>query len=598
VEKSQQIVIIGAGPAGLTAAYEFARHGRTGIVLEADSVVGGIARTVEREGYRFDIGGHRFFTKVTQIEKLWDEMLGEPMLRRPRLSRIYYQGKFYDYPLKASNALKNMGVFNAAACMLSYAKAKAFPFKEPANYEQWVINQFGAKLFNMFFKSYTEKVWGIPCDQIGADWAAQRIKGLSLGKAVRNALFGRSMTGHIKTLINEFRYPRLGPGQLWEACTVKVKQTGWQVQMNTQATGLELDGNRVVALTARNRDGSTQRYETSNVFSTMPLRSLLRIMQPPPPPEVLAASDALAYRDFLTVALVIGNPEVFPDNWIYIHAPEVRMGRIQNFKSWSPEMVPDPNCACLGLEYFVNEGDDLWSMPDDQLVQLGYEELKRVHLANGPLVKGFVVRMPKAYPVYDTGYQERLGTIRAWLDKVTNLACIGRNGQHRYNNQDHSMATAIIAARNVALGEKRDPWAVNEDAEYHEIAATERQAPTTPAPAGPGAIPMPARTPVDHGVRVPALSMIGDPTAAATEHNLPDGRRDDNIVVVDNPAEGLQRDEQSGPQAMLSPEFGPTAPTGPPRVHVTHVVSEMPGTTAPPVAPKSAQNPNYLATPR
>jgi hypothetical protein len=261
-------------------------------------------------------------------------------------------------------------------------------------------------------------------------------------------------------------------------------------------------------------------------------------------------------------------------------------------------MVPDPNCACLGLEYFVNEGDDLWSMPDDQLVQLGYEELKRVHLANGPLVKGFVVRMPKAYPVYDTGYQERLGTIRAWLDKVTNLACIGRNGQHRYNNQDHSMATAIIAARNVALGEKRDPWAVNEDAEYHEIAATERQAPTTPAPAGPGAIPMPARTPVDHGVRVPALSMIGDPTAAATEHNLPDGRRDDNIVVVDNPAEGLQRDEQSGPQAMLSPEFGPTAPTGPPRVHVTHVVSEMPGTTAPPVAPKSAQNPNYLATPR
>lgn len=564
------IVIIGAGPAGLTAAYEFARHGRRGVILEADSVVGGIARTVEREGYRFDIGGHRFFTKVTQIERLWDEMLGEPMLRRPRLSRIYYKGKFYDYPLKATNALKNMGLINATTCMLSYGKSKLLPIKNPTNYEQWVTNQFGAKLFDMFFRSYTEKVWGIPCNQIGADWAAQRIKGLSLGKAVWNSLFGRTGGGQIKTLINEFRYPRLGPGQLWEVCAEKVRRAGWQIQMNTKAAALELEGNRVTALTSRDREGRTHRYETSQVFSSMPLRSLLRIMAPLPPAAVLSAGDALTYRDFLTVALVIDSPEVFPDNWIYIHAPEVRMGRIQNFKSWSPEMVPDPNRACLGLEYFVNEGDDLWTMADDKLVQLGYEELKRVGLANGPLVKGFVVRMPKAYPVYDTGYQERLTTIREWVCKIDNLACIGRNGQHRYNNQDHSMATAIIAARNVAVGEDRDPWAVNEDAEYHEIAATERQAPVTPAVASPGYVPAHAAGHgTSHAEPVPALSMIGDPTAAATEHVLSDGHRDDNIVVVDGP-EGDSAARRPAPEALAGTQAAGA------KVEVTHVVSQMP----------------------
>ncbi len=218
VEADQEVLVIGAGPAGLTAAYELSRHGIGGIVLEADSVVGGIARTVEREGYRFDIGGHRFFTKVKEIERLWDEMLGEPMLTRPRLSRIFYDGKFYDYPLRAGNALKNMGLFTAARCMASYAAARLRPIREPANFEQWVTNQFGSRLYRMFFKSYTEKVWGVPCTQIGADWAAQRIKGLSLGEAVRNAVFGPKRGHVVKTLIDEFRYPRLGPGQLWEAC--------------------------------------------------------------------------------------------------------------------------------------------------------------------------------------------------------------------------------------------------------------------------------------------------------------------------------------------------------------------------------------------
>jgi protoporphyrinogen oxidase len=545
VEQTNQpgIIIIGAGPAGLTAAFELSRHGRTGIILEADTVVGGIARTVERDGYRFDIGGHRFFTKVTQIEKLWDEMLGEPMLDRPRMSRIYYDGKFYDYPLKATNALKNMGLFNATSCMASYGWARLRPNPNPQNYEEWVTNQFGARLFNMFFKSYTEKVWGIPCREIGADWAAQRIKGLSLGEAVRNALFGQKKNGIVKTLIDTFRYPRLGPGQLWEACAQTLQSRGWEIRMQTRAESIVLEGPTIAAVKTQNRAGQTETLPTSHVFSSMPLRTLLQVMTPPPPAPVMTAANQLSYRDFLTVVLVLDNPKVFPDNWIYIHAPEVRMGRIQNFKSWSPEMVPDPTKSCLGLEYFVNEGDDLWTMNDDDLVQLGYRELQQIGLANGALVKGYIVRMPKAYPVYDTGYQARLDIIRSFVESVPNLYCIGRNGQHRYNNQDHSMATAIIAARNVALGEHRDPWAVNEDAEYHEIAKTERQAPITPAiPQVNAASTMPpepagAVAVHSHAERVPARAMIGDPNAAATEHVLIDGHRDPTIIVRDAPAE-------------------------------------------------------------
>jgi protoporphyrinogen oxidase len=308
--------------------------------------------------------------------------------------------------------------------------------------------------------------------------------------------------------------------------------------MQTRAESIELDGNQIRSVKTRNRQGQTETLPASHVFSSMPLRTLLQVMTPPPPPQVLAAANQLSYRDFLTVVLVIDNPEVFPDNWIYIHAPEVRMGRIQNFKSWSPEMVPDPTKSCLGLEYFVNEGDDLWTMSDDNLIQLGYRELQKIGLANGPLVKGYIVRMPKAYPVYDTGYQARLDTIRAFVESIGNLYCIGRNGQHRYNNQDHSMATAIIAARNVALGEHRDPWAVNEDAEYHEIAKTERQAPITPAIASATMPPEPAGAVAvqAHAERVPAMAIIGDPVAAATEHVLTDGHRDASIIVQDAPA--------------------------------------------------------------
>ncbi|HWE04677.1 MAG TPA: NAD(P)/FAD-dependent oxidoreductase [Tepidisphaeraceae bacterium] len=484
------MVIIGAGPAGLTAAYELSKHNLTGVILESDSVVGGIARTVERDGYRFDIGGHRFFTKVAEIENLWDEILDEPMLVRPRLSRIFYDGKFYDYPLKASNALKNMGLLNAGACMLSYFAARVRPIANPVNFEQWVTNQFGGRLFNMFFKSYTEKVWGTPCTQIGADWAAQRIKGLSLGEAVRNSILGQREGGKIvKTLIDEFRYPRLGPGQLWEACARKVQKSGWRLRLQTRVTHVELRDGAVVSVRAVNGAGVEERFQADQVFSTMPLRHLLGGMNPSPPASVLNAAAALTYRDFLTVALVLDRPGVFPDNWIYIHSPEVRVARIQNFGNWSPAMLADPATSCVGMEYFVNDTEKLWSATDDALVKFAYAELRRIGLSRGGgLVKGFVVRMPKAYPVYDPGYRERLDLIRQWLSAIPNLHCMGRNGQHRYNNQDHSMATALIAARNVAMSQSRDPWAVNEDAMYHEIARTERAAPITPAVGGAGAL--------------------------------------------------------------------------------------------------------------
>jgi protoporphyrinogen oxidase len=471
-EPKHEVVVIGAGPAGLTAAYELSKHGIAGTILEADECVGGISRTVERDGYRFDVGGHRFFSKSEEVERLWDEMLSEPMLVRPRLSRIYYRGKFYDYPIKAGNALKNMGVVAAISCLLSYARSKLAPIRDPRNLEQWVTNQFGHKLYTMFFKTYTEKVWGIPCTEIGADWAAQRIKGLSLGTAVKSALFGHKAGGGVKTLIEEFRYPRLGPGQLWQDCAKAVEQKGWRIELGARVVGVEMSGDAIQSVVVRD-SGAERVLPCSHVFSSMPLRDMLLGMSPSAPGEVRDAADKLTYRDFLTVALVLDAESVFPDNWIYIHSPEVKLGRIQNFKNWSPDLVPDPSKTCLGLEYFCYEGDDLWNTPDADLIELGYEEISRLGVAGGALLKGYVVRVPKAYPVYDSGYAERLALVREWLSGIGNLYCMGRNGQHRYNNMDHSMMTALIAARNVALGQSRDPWAVNEDAEYIEHASAD-----------------------------------------------------------------------------------------------------------------------------
>jgi protoporphyrinogen oxidase len=471
-----ECVVIGAGPAGLTAAYELARLGRRAVVFEQDGTVGGISRTCEYKGYRFDIGGHRFFTKVEMVQQLWDEILHEDFLVRPRLSRIYYNGKFFDYPLKPMNALLGLGPVEAVRIGLSYLWAQAFPDRDERNFEQWVSNRFGRRLFEIFFKTYTEKVWGMPCAEISADWAAQRIKNLDLVTAVKNAILGSSVgpSGEIvTTLIERFHYPRHGPGQMWESCVRRLADRGVETRLHAGVERIRMEGGRVRSVVVEEA-GRRHEVACDHVLSSMPIRTLLHAIEPAPPKEVLRAADELRYRDFLTVGLIVDREELFPDNWIYIHSPDVKLGRIQNFKNWSPDMVPDPRRTSLGLEYFVQEDDELWSAPDEELIELGKRECETLGLSRADeVVDGCVIRMPKAYPVYDGSYQEALATIRGWLDEVPNLQLIGRNGQHRYNNQDHSMVTAVYAARNIAAGSAEyDVWGVNVEEEYHEEVQT------------------------------------------------------------------------------------------------------------------------------
>jgi len=474
VVASHEIVIAGGGPAGLTAAYELTRHGRGCVVLESDpNLVGGISRTDQYKGYRFDIGGHRFFSKSDEVNRIWADILGDQFITRSRLSRIYYNRRFFHYPLKPANALLNLGPFRSAMVLASYLKARVRPIKPERSFEDWVVNRFGRMLFDIFFKTYTEKVWGMPTSEISADWAAQRIKGLSLFRAVFNALMpakkGKKGGEVIKTLIDSFQYPRLGPGQMWEAARDRVIRDGGAVHLDRRVERIEHDGSSVTAFVTRGSDGRSTRYIGKNFLSTLPIRNLIRAMSPAAPPEVQAAAEALRYRDFLTVVLIVDQPETFPDTWIYIHEPDVRLGRVQNFKNWSPDLVPDPTKSSLGLEYFCFEGDDLWAMSDPELIALGTKEIDTIGLVKaGKVVDGCVVRMPKAYPVYDDAYLGHLNVIRAWLSKFDNLELAGRNGMHKYNNQDHSMMTAVLAARNILGLGQFDTWKVNTDAEYHE----------------------------------------------------------------------------------------------------------------------------------
>ena len=480
-------VVIGAGPAGLTAAYELAtRAGRKSIVLEADDDVGGLSRTCEYRGYRFDIGGHRFFTKVDYVQELWEEILGDEFLDRPRLSRIHYRGRLFDYPLKPLNALLGLGPVEAVRIGFSYLATMVFPHRHERNFEQWVSNRFGRRLYEIFFKTYTEKVWGIPCQEISAEWAAQRIKNLDLRAAVIHAFIGqrrRRKGEEITTLIERFQYPRHGPGQMWRRCAERLAECGSAVRLGEEVVRIRHDSHRVLSVTTRHRDGTETEVSTPELVSSMPLRDAVLAMDPPPPPAVLEAARRLRYRDFLTVALIVDEPELFPDNWVYIHSSEVRVGRIQNYKNWSPDMVADPARTALGLEYFVQEGDDLWESADEDLVELARRECEALGLIPANRVRdGVVVRMKKAYPVYDDDYQAAVATMRGWLEGLENLRQVGRNGQHRYNNQDHSMMTGVLAARNL-LGEDVDPWSVNVEQEYHEEGAAgagatgERQVP-------------------------------------------------------------------------------------------------------------------------
>lgn len=466
--ESPRVLIIGAGPAGLTAAYELQRHGINPLIIEASNEFGGISQTVVRNGWRFDIGGHRFFTKVDRVEKFWHEILpDEDFLMRPRMSRIFYDGKFYDYPLRAWNALKNLGPIESIRCVASYAAVRIRPPKDQSNFEGWVAARFGWRLYRTFFKTYTEKVWGVPADEIQADWAAQRIKNLSLGKAVINALLpkGRNSTD-VTSLIEQFQYPKYGPGMMWEVCAEKVQTRGATILMATRINSIQ---RTEMGLAAELSNGSS--IEIDHVISTMPINELVRILSPKAPADVLDSAHALKHRDFLTVALVVPQEYAFPDNWIYIHAPEAQVGRIQNYGSWSPFLIKEGK-TCLGLEYFVSEGDSLWNASDEALITMATRELGNLGLANADAVEeGYVVRYPKAYPVYDTAYSKALDSIREYLAQSwPEVHPVGRNGMHRYNNQDHSMLTAMLTADSIATGVTEDVWSVNVEADYHEEA--------------------------------------------------------------------------------------------------------------------------------
>lgn len=464
---TEDLLVIGGGPAGLTAAYEFQKlaPGRHALVLEAGDIVGGIARTESYKGFRFDIGGHRFFTKVPEVEAMWREVLQDEFIRVPRQSRIYYRGRFFDYPLKLMNSLGNIGPYEAIRIVLSYLKWQIRPHKAEDNFEQWVVNRFGGRLYMHFFESYTRKVWGIDPKLIQAEWAAQRIKNLSLTKAVWNALSGANDTA---SLIEEFDYPRLGPGQMWEKTADLIEAGGGSVRRQIYVSRVYREGNRITAVETRNSDGTVQRIEAAHFINTMALRDLIGCVSPAPPEPVQRAAELLKYRDFLIVTLVLDRPDPFPDNWIYVHSPDVKVGRIQNFRAWSEDMLPNKTQASIGMEYFCQKDDDLWTMQDEDLKTLAARELERLGLASvSEVVDGTVIRQPKAYPVYDTEYRDACAIILEWINSIENLQSVGRNGQHRYNNQDHSMLTAMFAARNI-LGSDYDVWSVNVERSYHE----------------------------------------------------------------------------------------------------------------------------------
>jgi protoporphyrinogen oxidase len=453
------VVIIGAGPAGLTAAYELLRLGVKSILLEREAVAGGLARTVNYKGYLLDIGGHAFFTKVPAVDRIWREVLGDDLIDRPHLSSIYYNKKFFRYPVQALDALKGLGLIESLRCGLSYVSAQLAPQKPETSFDAWVSNRFGERLYQTFFQTYTEKVWGVPCKEIQADWAVQRMRGLSLSAVLRNAILpGRKLDRRdtVNMLAPGFSYPRKGPGMMWKRMQEMIECGGAEIVFSAPVQRIHWQPGRILSVTAGGR-----RFAGDHFISSMPLREFFQKLEPSARPQLHAAVSSFRYRDFIVVAVIVRGGNIFSDLTVYIQDSHLKLGRIQNFGNWSQELIPQPETSCLGLEYFCTEGDETWSLPNEALIELAERELFSTGLLTpDQILDATIVRVKKAYPIYDEKYERGVEAARQFLTNIPNLQVVGRNGMHRYNHQDHSMLTAILAARNVA-GEHHDLWTLD-----------------------------------------------------------------------------------------------------------------------------------------
>ncbi len=463
------VVIIGTGPAGLACAYKLGKMGHPVCVIEKDSNPGGLCQTINYKGFLFDIGGHRFLTKSKIIQEIWHEIIRSGLQRVIRLSRLYYRNRFFDYPLSFFKSFWNLGIIESFRCLSSYFYSRITKPGDDKTFEGWIINRFGRRIHEIFFESYTEKVWGIPCNAISSDWAIQRIQGLSLRIAIQKALIPKTRKSP-KTLSKSFFYPRKGPGEFFDKFKEVTSQSGAQFVFNREVTGIRHNKKKIVALEIERPNGNgKEEMSVEYLFSSMPLPNFVKSMVPSPPENILQAASRLRFRSFLTVNVILNKKNIFPDQWIYVHSPEVRLGRIQNYKNWSPAMTIDPEKTSLGLEYFCNEGDELWEKEDIELIDTGLQELERIGLVSRQhFITGFVVRRKDVYPVYTLDYRKHLALLRSYLDEFSNLQFIGRAGLFRYSNSDHAMLTGLLAAENFLNHNSFDIWSIGTEQEYLE----------------------------------------------------------------------------------------------------------------------------------